>query len=147
MEKIYITGNITDSLAKEVARQIQATRRYAYNDNCINDNSSFKDVANRINKATKIILIIDPDEDYSQQCLAFKIGYILGGIRRKLYLFIMDAADKDSDEYKKTNLKLWYIESDENENETAKKICNNLFDKWEHERKFPPYRFGKPKVG
>lgn len=132
--KIYITGNANKTLAKEIERQLNAYLYNAHADECGDDKSSFNAVKDNLRGYTDAILLIDLLESCEQSTFAFKVGYIIGKLRKKnVNLYFLHATDKDV-ERSLCDLKFYCLKSTDNETDTAEEICFELFERWREDR-------------
>ena len=128
--KIYITGNANKTLAKEIERQLNAYLYNAHADECGDDKSSFNAVKDNLRGYTDAILLIDLLESCEQSTFTFKVGYIIGKLRKKnVNLYFLHATDKDV-ERSLCDLKFYCLKSTDNETDTAEEICFELFERW-----------------
>lgn len=132
--KIYITGNASKALAKEIEKQLTAYCYNAHTDECGDDNSSFNAVKDNLRGYTDAILLIDLLKSCEQSTFAFKVGYIIGKLKKKnINLYFLHAKDKDV-ERSLCNLRYYCIKNASNETDVAEEICFELFERWQEER-------------
>ena len=134
MTKIYITGNTSDTLAKEIERQLTAYLYNAHADMCGDDNSSYTEVMENLKGYTDAVLLVDLDESCDSPTFAFKVGYMIGKMRRKnVCLYFLHASDRDI-EKPLFDLQYYCIKNTGNVTDVAEEICYEMFERWREGR-------------